>query len=110
MSQNMSAIISKTGIPEFLPAGSFARYAELDWDRAAYNDVNEEGRRRKLFARSIEQINPPSAYCTTSKSERLTLRLEMAQLFTRMTTPKYSFLFNLDIGLITDLKDNIALN
>jgi hypothetical protein len=49
MSQNMSAIISKTGIPEFLPAGSFARYAELDWDRAAYNDVNEEGRRRKII-------------------------------------------------------------
>ena len=47
MSKNMSAIISKTGIPEFLPAGSFARYAE--WDRSAYNDVNEEGRRRKII-------------------------------------------------------------
>jgi mannose-6-phosphate isomerase-like protein (cupin superfamily) len=45
----MSETILKTGIPEFLPAGSFARYAELDWDRSAYNDVNEEGRRRKII-------------------------------------------------------------
>ena len=45
----MSETISKTGIPKFLPPGSFARYSELDWDRSAYNDVNEEGRRRKII-------------------------------------------------------------
>ena len=49
MSKNMPEIISKTGIPKFLPPGSFARYSELDWDRSAYNDVNEEGRRRKII-------------------------------------------------------------
>ena len=35
--------------PHFLPAGSFARYASLDWDRAAYNDVTQEGRKRKII-------------------------------------------------------------
>lgn len=38
-----------TPVPDFLPDGSFARYAGLDWDRAAYADVSEEGRRRKII-------------------------------------------------------------
>jgi hypothetical protein len=36
-------------IPPFLPPGSFARFSTLDWDRAAYADVTEEGRRRKII-------------------------------------------------------------
>ncbi len=50
----MSETISKTGIPKFLPPGSFARYSELDWDRSAYNDVNEEGRRRKNYSHDYQ--------------------------------------------------------
>jgi quercetin dioxygenase-like cupin family protein len=40
---------SPAAVPQFLPPGSFARYAALDWDRAAYADVTEEGRRRKII-------------------------------------------------------------
>ena len=43
------ASISHSPVPSFLPPGSFARYSTLDWDRAAYNDVNEEGRKRKII-------------------------------------------------------------
>lgn len=38
-----------TAITDLLPKGSFAHYASLDWDRAAYSDVSEEGRRRKII-------------------------------------------------------------
>lgn len=36
-------------LPPALPAGSFARYATLDWDRAAYSDVTQAGRQRKII-------------------------------------------------------------
>lgn len=45
----MSQTQTPTPVPTFLPEGSFARYAALDWDRAAYSDVSEEGRRRKII-------------------------------------------------------------
>ena len=45
----MNARPPHSPVPSFLPAGSFARYSTLDWDRAAYNDVNEEGRKRKII-------------------------------------------------------------
>ena len=37
--------------PDFLPDGAFARYATLDWDRGAYSDVTQEGRRRKIIGK-----------------------------------------------------------
>jgi len=36
-------------VPSFLPEGSFARYAALSWDRAAYGDVAQKGRQRKII-------------------------------------------------------------
>lgn len=46
---NHSARPAAAPVPSFLPDGSFARHAALDWDRAAYADVTEEGRRRKII-------------------------------------------------------------
>jgi hypothetical protein len=46
-------------IPAFLPEGSFARYAALDWDRGAYSDVAAEGRRRKIIRMISRAPNAP---------------------------------------------------
>lgn len=46
-------------VPAFLPEGSFARYATLDWDRSAYSDVTEEGRRRKIIRMISRAPNAP---------------------------------------------------
>ncbi|MCX8510476.1 MAG: hypothetical protein ORN83_01860 [Chthoniobacteraceae bacterium] len=40
---------SPAPVPAFLPAGSFARYAALTWDKKAYGDVSQEGRQRKII-------------------------------------------------------------
>jgi hypothetical protein len=50
---------SPASIPAFLPEGSFGRYATLDWDRAAYSDVAEEGRRRKIIRMISRAPNAP---------------------------------------------------
>lgn len=46
-------------VPDFLPEGAFARHASLDWDRAAYSDVSEEGRRRKIIRMISRAPNAP---------------------------------------------------
>jgi hypothetical protein len=51
----MSQLSTQAPVPAFLPEGSFARHASLDWDRAAYADVAEEGRRRKII-RMISRV------------------------------------------------------
>lgn len=40
---------STSNLYDFLPSGSFARYATLEWDRGAYADVNSQGRHRKII-------------------------------------------------------------
>lgn len=50
---------SPAPVPAFLPEGSFARYAALDWDRAAYSDVSAEGRRRKIIRMISRAPNAP---------------------------------------------------
>jgi hypothetical protein len=50
---------SSAPVPAFLPDGCFARYATLDWDRAAYADVSEEGRRRKIIRMVSRAANAP---------------------------------------------------
>ncbi|VWX61907.1 conserved hypothetical protein [Burkholderiales bacterium 8X] len=46
-------------VPDFLPEGAFARYATLDWDRAAYSDVSEKGRQRKIIRMISRAPNAP---------------------------------------------------
>lgn len=46
---NQTATPDRLAVPAFLPSGAFARHAALDWDRAAYSDVSEAGRRRKII-------------------------------------------------------------
>lgn len=46
-------------VPDFLPDGAFARYATLDWDRGAYSDVSEKGRRRKIIRMISRAPNAP---------------------------------------------------
>ena len=50
---------SPAPVPAFLPEGSFARYATLDWDRGAYGDVSVEGRRRKIIRMISRAPNAP---------------------------------------------------
>ena len=51
--------IDTAPVPAFLPEGSFARHALLDWDRAAYSDVSHEGRRRKIIRMISRAPNAP---------------------------------------------------
>jgi len=56
---NAEATPTSQPVPDFLPEGSFARYASLDWDRGAYSDVSEEGRRRKIIRMISRAPNAP---------------------------------------------------
>jgi len=44
----MTQAITADDIYSFLPAGSFARFAEIDWDADEFADGTAEGRRRKV--------------------------------------------------------------
>src|SRR5206468_9025220 len=55
----MTQTTTPAPVPAFLPEGSFARYAALDWDRGAYSDVSTEGRRRKIIRMISRAPNAP---------------------------------------------------
>lgn len=58
MNQSINSV-EDNNMPTFPPPGSFARHANLDWDRQAYSDVNHEGRQRRIIRMISRAENAP---------------------------------------------------